>query len=142
MPSVKIQKTVLVVEDDLAMQGILVRKLRLKNYNVLQASDGKTALQTIRREKPDLVLLDLMLPEMNGFDILLHLRNDDDPAITRTPVIVLTNLYGQDDVNRATSLNIQGYIVKAYLTTEEIAVKVEEVLKTADRPATTPQSET
>ena len=123
------QKIILVAEDDSAMRSIVVKKLQQRNYLVIEASDGKTALSTCIKEKPDLVLLDLMLPEMDGFEVLLNIRNHDKPEIARTPVIALTNLYGQEDINHATSLNVQGYYVKAYLTTDEIADKVGKVLE-------------
>ena len=65
---------------------------------------------------------------MDGFEVLMNIRNSEDSKVARTPVIALTNLYGQEDINRAEALNIQGYFVKAYLTTEEIAEKVKQIL--------------
>ncbi|MCL5435971.1 MAG: response regulator [Patescibacteria group bacterium] len=127
--SPSLTKTILVVEDDLAMQGILVKKLKTKGFQVIDADNGKTAMELIEGKNPDLVLLDLMIPKMDGFEVLMRIRNHDNPTVARTPVIVLTNLFGQEDINRANSLNIQGYIVKAYLTTEEIAEKVRAVLE-------------
>ncbi len=123
------QKTVLVVEDDVTMREIVVHKLSTNGFHVVEAADGKSAVETWKKEKPDIVLLDLMLPETDGFQILEKVRKGGDKQIANTSVIVLSNLFSKEDIQRAKSLGIEDFMVKAYYTTEEILAKVQETLK-------------
>lgn len=120
-------KKILIIEDDLAMRDIVTHKLIASGFNMKEAGDGKTGLDMVSSEKPDLVLLDLMLPEMDGFTVLENIRKNPDTGIAATPVIILSNLWSEDDIKRTKDLNIQGYMVKAYFTTEEILKKINEV---------------
>ncbi|MEK9209574.1 MAG: response regulator [Patescibacteria group bacterium] len=122
-------KIILVIEDDPSMRSIVVRKLKLSGFDVIEAEDGFVGLNKWITEKPNLVILDLMLPEIDGFQILEQVRNNPDRTLANTLVIVLSNLWNKENIDRAKSLNIQGYFVKAYLTTEEIVQKVKEVLE-------------
>jgi DNA-binding response OmpR family regulator len=127
------QKTILVVEDDVTMREIVVQKLRSEGYNVLEAEHGKKGVKLATKEKPHVILLDLMLPEMDGFEVLSYIRNHQDKTVTEIPIIILTNLWSKDDVVKTKKMGVSAYIIKAYMTTEEIVEKVEEVLKsTAD----------
>jgi len=121
-------KNILVVEDDNAMRSIVVRKLKAHGFGVLEAEDGKKALEIWQKEKPALTLLDVMLPELDGFEVLELIRKNQDEQIAKTPVIILTNLYSKEDITRAREMGISGYFVKAYLTTEEIVKHVEDIL--------------
>jgi len=127
MPTKK-QKKVLVVEDELAMREIVVEKLQSSGFKAVQAEDGKEAIALAEKEKPDLILLDLMLPEINGFGVLEHIRKSDDPKFAKTPVIILTNLWSKEEIIKTKTLGVSAYIIKAYMTTEEIVDKVNEVL--------------
>lgn len=124
-------RKILVIEDDQAMRSILVRKLKANNFTVDEADNGKTGLQQALTGSPDLILLDLMIPEIDGFTVLKNLRENNDSKIANVPVIVLSNLYSNDNIVKAQALKIQGYFVKAYLTTEEILKEVNEVLAKA-----------
>lgn len=121
-------KKILVVEDDPAMREIVSNKLQSSGFNVLQAQDGREALDVFNSQKPDLILLDLMLPEVDGFTVLETIRKSQDPAVSSTPVIVLSNLWSDKDILRAKDLLVQEYLVKAYFTTEEILTKINQVL--------------
>jgi DNA-binding response OmpR family regulator len=123
----KAQK-ILIVEDEAMMREIVARKLLSKGFNVVTASAGKEALATWLKEKPDLVLLDLILPEMDGFTILKNIRGQKDSKVANTSVIVLSNLWSNEDILKAENLKIQGYLVKAYFTTDDILEKVNQVL--------------
>lgn len=123
------QIKVLVVEDDVTMREIMVHKMSTTGFGVVEAADGKQAIEVWKREKPDIVLLDLMLPEMDGFQILETIRKDSDPQVAATSVIVLSNLFGKEEIQKAKELNIDDYMVKAYYTTEEILTRLKEVLK-------------
>ena len=122
------QTKILVAEDEAMMSEIVVRKLDASGFDVKAAYDGKQALELWLKEKPDIVLLDLIMPEMDGFEVLKNIRRNKDAKIAETPVIILSNLWSNKDILKAQDLKIQGYLVKAYFTTEEILNKVKDVL--------------
>ena len=123
------QIKVLVVEDDVTMREIVVHKLTTNGFLVVEAGDGKQAVEVWKKEKPDIVLLDLMLPQMDGFQILEIIRKEKDEELKKTAVIVLSNLFSKEDIQRAKDLSIDDFMVKAYYTTEEILTRVKEALK-------------
>ncbi len=120
---------ILVVEDELMMRDLVVRKLTANGFDVKIAADGKEALTVWRAEMPDMVLLDLIMPEMDGFEVLQQVRSEKNSGLSNTPVIVLSNLWSNEDILKAQNLKIQGYLVKAYYTPDDILQKVKEVLK-------------
>lgn len=122
------QVKIVIVEDDVAMRDIVVHKLSGNGFIVKEAADGQQGIDLIISEKPDIVLLDLMLPEVDGFQVLDTIRNNPDKQIAQTPIIVLSNLWSNKDILKTKALNVQAYLVKAYFTTEEILKKVNEVL--------------
>jgi CheY-like chemotaxis protein len=121
-------KKVLMVEDDVAMREIVVHKLSTAGFEVKEAEDGKQGIDLVTQEKPDIVLLDLMLPEVDGFQVLEAIRKNPDKQIADTPVIILSNLWSNKDILKTKALKVQAYMVKAYFTTEEIMKKINEVL--------------
>ncbi len=122
------QIKVVMVEDDVAMREIVVHKLSANGFDVKEAEDGQQGIDLIIAEKPDIVLLDLMLPEVDGFQVLEKIRHHKDTAVAKTPIIVLSNLWSNKDILKTKALNVQAYLVKAYFTTEEILKKINEVL--------------
>jgi DNA-binding response OmpR family regulator len=122
-------KKILVVEDDSTMREIVVQKLKASGFNVVEAEDGAKAIKTAEKEKPDLMLLDLMLPEVDGFGVLESVRGSSDKELAQTPVIILTNLWSKEEIIKTKNLGVSAYIIKAYMTTEEILEKVNEVIK-------------
>ncbi len=121
-------KKIVIVEDNIAMREIVVHKLSTNGFEVKEAGDGKEGADLIIKEKPDLVLLDLMLPEVDGFQVLEMIRKNPDKAVADTPIIVLSNLWSNKDILKTKALKVQAYLVKAYFTTEEILKKVNDVL--------------
>ncbi len=126
-------KKILVIEDDVTMREIVVQKLKSSGFNVVQAEDGRKGVKTALKERPDLLLLDLMLPELDGFGVLGELRNNSDARIAKTPVIILSNLWSKEEIIKAKQLGVSAYIIKAYMTTEEILEKVTDVLKNGSK---------
>jgi DNA-binding response OmpR family regulator len=122
------QKKVLIAEDDPSMAEIVTHKLTTSGFSVRHASDGKIALKMFMEEPPDVMLLDLMMPEMDGFQVLEAIRKDKDQKKAATPVIVLSNLWSNEDILKAKSLKADDYMVKAYFTTEEIMNKINALL--------------
>lgn len=129
-------KKILVVEDEAVMREIVVRKLKASGFEVVEAGDGKEAINVWIKEKPDAVLLDLILPQADGFEILKTMRENPDSRVSATKVIVLSNLWSNEYILRAQNLKIQGYLVKAYFTTEDILRKLQELF--TDKPAPIP----
>ena len=123
------QTKILIVEDDVTMREIIMHKLSTSGFDVVEAPDGKTAIEVWQAEKPDIVLLDLMLPETDGFQILEKIRKDPDPKVANASVIVLSNLFSKKDIEKAKNLSIDDFMVKAYYTTEEIFTRVKAILK-------------
>ena len=115
---------VLVVEDDGLLQNVFYGKLTTLGFNVLKVSDGKKALEMIISEIPTLVLLDLMIPGMDGFQVLEHIRNYPDKHISEIKVIVLSNLYTAKDILSAKALKIEEYYVKTTADLDEICARV------------------
>ena len=116
-------KTVLVVEDDKYMREVLVAKLIKEGFTVLEAVDGSTGLELTAKKKPDLVVLDIILPVMNGFDYLE--AKAKVAAIAAIPVIILSNLGQREDVERGMKLGAKDYLVKAHFTPNDLIAKVQ-----------------
>ena len=127
MPQPKLLK-IIVAEDDIAMAEIVSHKLDSSGFQVRHAEDGKKALDMFNQEAPDIMLLDLMMPELDGFQVLEQIRGNSDPKLANTPVIVLSNLWSNEDILKARKLKADDYMVKAYFTPDEILAKIKEVL--------------
>lgn len=111
-------KNILIVEDEDFLSRVLKDNLAAEGYRTRVARDGEQALEFLRQEKPDLIILDLVLPLRSGFDVLQELKKDT----TRkdVPVIVLSNLGGSADVRRALDLGANAYMVKSDNTILEV----------------------
>ena len=120
-------KTILDVEDDKFLRELIVRKLIQEDFSTSEAIDGEDGMKKIKEEKPDLVLLDLILPGIDGFEVLSKMK--EDMSLTRTPVIILSNLGQKDDVERGFKLGAVDYLIKAHFTPGEIIEKVKGALK-------------
>ncbi|MCX6791045.1 MAG: response regulator [Candidatus Gribaldobacteria bacterium] len=119
-------KKILFVEDEAASQKSLGFTLSNTGYEVVSALDGETGLRLAKSEKPDLVLLDLILPKMDGFEVLEQLKSD--PETKEIPIIILTNLERMDDVERALALGAKTYLTKSSYSLVEVVEKVKKAL--------------
>ena len=119
-------KRILVAEDDRFLRKAAEVTLKRHGYVVLTASDGEDALRVARAETPDLVLLDLIMPKLQGFEVLRTLKQD--PATAGIRVIVLSNLGQPSDVQQAMDGGAAAYFVKADLSLQELVKRVEEAL--------------
>ena len=120
-------KKILIVEDDKFLRELIVRKLSNEGYEVIEAVDGEQGIQKIKETKPDLVLLDLILPGIDGFEVLAQKK--EDPFVATIPVIVLSNLGQKEDVDRGLGLGATDYLIKAHFTPGEIIEKVHNIIK-------------
>lgn len=122
-------KKILFIEDEPSLQEAVVQILKVSNpdIQVFSALDGEAGLQVARQEKPNLILLDLILPKKGGIEVLKELRTDD---ITKDiPVIVLTNLETPEHIQEVLSLGATTYLIKANYKLQEIQQKIEDALK-------------
>ncbi len=116
-------KKILFVEDEKILQEKLGKRLQDKGYQVIPALDGETGLRLARQENPNLILLDIMLPLKNGFEVLKELKADKETRMI--PVIVLTNLESIEEVEKALELGATTYLVKTSYNLEEVIEKIE-----------------
>lgn len=119
-------KKILLVEDEIALSEVLRDEFALHKFEVIVAYDGVEALEQLRAEKPDFVLLDLLLPKMDGFEVLRQMKADDD--LSGIPVIVLSNLGQDEDIKNAMKLGAVDYFVKTQHPIKEIIQKVQHFL--------------
>ena len=122
---------ILLAEDDRILRKAGEVSLSKRGYEVIAAVDGEDALAKTREHKPDLVLLDVMMPKMHGFDVLLALKSD--PAVRDIPVIMLTNLAQPADITRATDAGAHSYLVKSNMNLDELAARIAYALATRTR---------
>src|SRR5712691_5074740 len=120
---------VLLAEDDRFLRKAAETALKRQGFTVLPAVDGEEALRMARAEAPDVVLLDLIMPKLQGFEVLRALKAD--PATTKIPVIILSNLGQESDVKQAMEAGAAGYFVKANLSLQDPVKRVGEVVGSA-----------
>lgn len=115
-------RKVLLVEDDEILADVLHQKLKHEGYEVALARDGKAGLERMRALKPDLVLLDIVMPQMNGYEVLEEKFKDIE--IRSIPVIVISNSGQPVEISRTTALGAVDHLVKAHISPEEVMAKV------------------
>ncbi len=119
--------SVLVVEDDKFLRDLLVLKLKKEGFKVSEAMDGEEGLKKTKSEKPNIIVLDLIIPVKDGFAVLEEMKKD--PEIESIPVIVLSNLGQREDIDRAKALGAKDYMVKAQLTPLEVVERIKAILR-------------
>lgn len=119
---------ILIVEDDKFLRDLIVRKIKDEGYEVDYAIEGEEALKKIKEGIPSLVLLDLILPGIDGFEVLKQMRDDTSGKIKKIPVIILSNLGQRDDVEKGISLGAADFLIKAHFTPGEIVEKIKSIL--------------
>lgn len=117
----------LLIEDDSFLAGMYVTKLTMEGFHAELASDGMAGLEKAKKMKPELILLDVLLPKMNGFDVLRQLKKDE--ATKDIPVILLTNLGQKSDVVKGLDLGAVDYLIKAHFMPSEVVEKIKTVLR-------------
>lgn len=120
----KTRKKVLLVEDDLFLRDICLQQLKNNGFEVAVAADGAEALKMVENFAPDIVLLDVILPVIDGFEVLKKIREHKNPIIKKVPIIMLTNLGQKEDIDKAFKLGANDYLIKAHFTLGEIVGKI------------------
>jgi len=118
---------ILLVEDDRIRRRAVQTTLRRHGFNVVAAGDGEKALRLAKSESLRLVLLELIIPKVQGFEVLRRLKQD--PKTASIPVVILSSLGQQSDIKRAMDLGAVDYLVKANLSLDQLVKKVGELLK-------------
>ena len=117
---------VLLVEDDKMIIDMYTLKFSQEGYDIVQAENGKDGLELAKKNIPDIILLDIILPQMDGFTVLKELKADD--STKNIPVVLLTNLGQDGDVKKGLELGAKDYLIKANFTPSQVVDKVKSVL--------------
>ncbi len=120
-------KKILIIEDDELLRGLIYQKLLREGYEISQAIDGESGLKMVVEEKPDLVLLDLLLPGMDGFEVLKKIK--EHPSLAPIPVVILSNLWQKEDIEKGMKLGAADYLIKVNFATGEILEKIKAIVK-------------
>jgi len=121
------KKTILLAEDDNMISTMYKTKMEAEGFDVLLADNGADALELATKEKPDLILLDIIMPQLDGFSVLGKLKGDSKTK--HIPTIMLTNLGTDEDVAKGQEMGAVDYLVKANLTPTEVLAKIKQNLK-------------
>lgn len=116
------KKKLLVIEDDQFYANIFQKKLMIEGFDVVLASDGEQGLKAMREQKPDVILLDMIMPVKDGLETLKELKGDD--TLKNIPVIVLSNLGQEEDISKTKKLGASDYIVKSNMSVHDMVDKV------------------
>ena len=115
-------KKILIVEDDKFLRELISQKLSNEGYKTIEAVNGEKGLESVKSEKPDIILLDLILPGIDGFEVLENIKKDS--SLAQIPVIILSNLGQKEDIDRGLKLGADDYLIKAHFTPGEIIEKI------------------
>jgi len=121
------KKKILIIEDELTLRSVLAEKLKSDGFEVLEAKNGEEGLEVSISQKPNLILLDIVMPKMDGLTMLEKLREDSWGK--KVPVIILTNLSSGAEMSRSAENGVSGYLVKTDWKLEDVVKKIKEILK-------------
>lgn len=119
-------KKVLIVDDDLVLRQLYTERLQTEGYEIATASNGEECLEAVKKEKPDVILLDIMMPKMNGIDVLKNLRSQSETK--EIPVIVLTALLQQIKQIEELLGSKDSYLMKSEMVPADVVKKIQAVL--------------
>jgi len=120
------KKTILLVEDEPLLANLLRQRLEKEGFKVLHASDGEEGLRVLKSTQPDLILLDIILPKLSGFEVMERMKSD--PGFGKSPIVIISNLGQESDVEKGRVLGAIGYFVKAKMSIEDLVKRVEAFL--------------
>lgn len=120
-------KSILLVEDDPFLVEIYTAKLKEAGFSVIVATDGKESLKKMKEKVPDLLLLDIVLPDLNGWEVLREIKKED--KLNNLKIVILSNLGEKEEVEKGLKLGVERYLVKARYTPSEVVEEVKKILK-------------
>ncbi len=123
------EKNILIIEDDEFFRELISKKLLSRGFKISEAIDGKTGLLRVKESKPDLILLDILLPDVDGFEVLSNLKEDSQTM--SIPVIILSNLLSKEDVEKGLKLGASNFLIKSQVDSDEIIKIIEKALSPA-----------
>lgn len=118
------KKVILLTEDEPLLANLLKQRLERESFRVFHAKDGEEAIKMISEAMPDLMLLDLILPKMSGFEVMEKISQTPELAALNVPIVVISNLGQEGDVKKAQSFGAVGYFIKAQLSFEDLVSQV------------------
>ncbi|MEK7557950.1 MAG: response regulator [Patescibacteria group bacterium] len=121
------KKKILVVEDDVMISSMYKIKFEVDDFTVVIANNGAEGLELAKKENPDIIMLDVILPQIDGFSVLEELKKDKQTK--DIPVVMLTNLGTEEDKAKGKKFGVIDYLVKASLTPKQISIKIKQYLK-------------
>ena len=119
-------KTILIVEDDEFLRSLTAKRLEKENYHIEVAVDGENAISVIETIHPDLILLDLLLPGKDGFEVLKKIRGTE--TTKAIPVIIFSNLGQKEDIEKAKALGVNDFLIKANFTLDDVVGKIKKLI--------------
>lgn len=122
----KTNKKILIAEDEKDIRELIKRKLEQEGFLVLEAETGKETLEIVNKQNPEVVLLDIIMPEIDGFEILKQIKSN--PKTKNIKTIILSNLGQDSDIQKGKELGAEDYIIKANFTLDEIVKKINNLL--------------
>lgn len=127
MQDAKNRSKIILIEDDSFLASMYTTKLSLEGFEVFHAADGKEGIDLIKEENPDLILLDIILPKIDGFEVLELLKQNENTK--EIPVIVLTNLGKKGEVEKGKRLGAVDYLIKAHFIPSEVIEKIKKIIE-------------
>ncbi|MCK5466213.1 response regulator [Candidatus Parcubacteria bacterium] len=119
--------SVLIIEDDSYISDMYRIKLESEDFEVATAKDGIVGIKMLEKQKPDIVLLDVVMPKIDGFSILKTIKRNLE--LKKIPIVLLTNLSQKENVEKGFELGADSYIIKAHFTPSEVVEKIKEILE-------------
>ena len=126
-PMADTKKNIMIIEDDKFLSSLIEARLEKDSFGVSQAFDGDEAIKLLREGKPDLIVLDLIMPKVSGFEVLEAISLD--PQLNKIPVVILSNLAQDSDIEKAKSLGATEYFVKVRVSIDDLINKVRTIVK-------------
>jgi len=120
-------KSILLVEDDPFLIDIYSTKLKEVGFSVEVAKDGAECMRKIKEKIPDLLLLDIVLPDLNGWEVLREIKKDD--TLKNLKIVVLSNLGEKEEIEKGIKFGVSKYLVKAHYTPSEVVTEIEKILE-------------
>jgi two-component system alkaline phosphatase synthesis response regulator PhoP len=117
---------ILIIEDDRYISKMYQLKLSLDGFDVQVADNGRIGVEKVKEFKPDIILTDILMPEMDGFEVIKAVRADEESK--STPILIMSNLGQEDHIQKGLELGALGYIVKSQFTPSKVVDKIKEVL--------------
>ncbi len=120
---------ILLIEDDVFLSSLLKNRFQKENIEIIHAKDGEEAEKILTEIKPDLILLDIMLPKKSGFEVMEEIRSYPQFQIQDVPIIIISNLGQPEDISKGERLGASGYFIKAKTSIDDLIEKVKSFLK-------------